>query len=505
METVRERLMHFIKCLKIPVSEFERKIEVSNAYVRNISKSMQPEILERISNVYPMLNIEWLIIGRGDMLVFNRRPKGYIPPYLLHYTRFKNLLGILRTMRLNFSSVNSGSKDLSERSFISAFPLDIDNIKEIEREIEHVRILSFCEGHEGLRGIDKPRMWAQYAENDVGVCIELNTIELIKKNNFINDCIFPVIYESFISQRKERSVRDELKYKHKDFEQESEYRIIYNGLEDGIDIKGCVTRIYTCMGVDGIKNNVNSISNVISEPNNKCYKEIMSRYFWNVHFRKSKPIFIQNNQRGASVAVELEEYKYSNKEYDKYVKSEEHHYPFIRTLEYVSSLDDLLSINEYEREVVEQEKDDVMAIKAVVGDLYRGKTVPLIPIDAVAGYGDDVDGVAYKDCDQYMVPEFEERGVEFLIRVSGSSMYPKYSSGDVLACKKIYDVLFFQWGKIYVIDSSQGQLVKRVFEDKENPDNIICVSDNGERYPPFKMPKSDIRSLSIVLGVVRLE
>ena len=132
--------------------------------------------------------------------------------------------------------------------------------------------------------------------------------------------------------------------------------------------------------------------------------------------------------------------------------------------------------------------------------------VPLIPIEAVAGFtGHDNDGIRYEDCEQYVVPEFKKGGVEFLIRVSGSSMYPKYSNGDILACRKITDILFFQWGKVYVIDSSQGQLVKRIYEDEKNPDNIILISDNKEKYPPHPMPKSDIRSLSIVLGVIRME
>ena len=74
-------------------------------------------------------------------------------------------------------------------------------------------------------------------------------------------------------------------------------------------------------------------------------------------------------------------------------------------------------------------------------------------------------------------------------------------SFDVLL---IDDIQFFQWGKIYVIDSSQGALVKRVFEDND-PERILLVSDNREKYPPFSIPKSDIRSVSIVLGVIRLE
>ena len=135
----------------------------------------------------------------------------------------------------------------------------------------------------------------------------------------------------------------------------------------------------------------------------------------------------------------------------------------------------------------------------------KQKTLPLIPFEAIAGYlSTDNEGVMVEDCERYVIPEFEQRGAEFIIRVSGSSMYPKYSNGDLLGCKKIKDILFFQWGKIYVLDTSQGTLVKRIYEH-ENDDFVKLVSDNKDVYPPFVIPKSDIRSLSIVVGVIRLE
>ncbi len=131
--------------------------------------------------------------------------------------------------------------------------------------------------------------------------------------------------------------------------------------------------------------------------------------------------------------------------------------------------------------------------------------LPLIPIAAVAGYnGWDEAGVTLADCPQYSVPDFIAVKAEFLIRVSGSSMYPKYSSGDILACRKIQEIRFIQCGKIYVIDSSQGMMVKRLFEIDDDKDNILCKSDNPN-YPPFVLPKDDICSLSIVVGAIRLE
>lgn len=49
-------------------AEFERQIGVSGGYISNISKSIQPDKLEKISKIYPDLNIEWLLIGKGAMI-----------------------------------------------------------------------------------------------------------------------------------------------------------------------------------------------------------------------------------------------------------------------------------------------------------------------------------------------------------------------------------------------------------------------------------------------------
>lgn len=137
---------------------------------------------------------------------------------------------------------------------------------------------------------------------------------------------------------------------------------------------------------------------------------------------------------------------------------------------------------------------------------YSHDYIPLLPMDAIAGYdGIDRPGVTVDEWNKYRVPEFISQGVEFAVRVSGSSMYPKYSNGDILACRKVHDILFFQWGKVYVIDCSQGLMVKRIFENLNNEECVVCHSDNIDHYPAFSIPKSDIRSLSIVLGVIRME
>ena len=133
------------------------------------------------------------------------------------------------------------------------------------------------------------------------------------------------------------------------------------------------------------------------------------------------------------------------------------------------------------------------------------KSIPLIPIDAVAGYGNGDFSVSQNDISKhYVVPDFIDVKADFIITAKGSSMLPKYSSGDKLACRIIRDYQFIQWGKVYVLDTDQGALVKRLYQGS-NDDTITCHSDNDGRYPRFEIPKTSIRSLAIVVGVIRLE
>ncbi|MEG1998684.1 MAG: S24 family peptidase [Bacteroidales bacterium] len=142
---------------------------------------------------------------------------------------------------------------------------------------------------------------------------------------------------------------------------------------------------------------------------------------------------------------------------------------------------------------------------ALLVPMAENAGIPLIPIDCIAGYnGDDVSDVTLAECIRYNIPDFEAAGAEYLIRVSGSSMSPLYNNGDMLACRKISAITFFQWGRVYVLDSLQGAMVKRVLPCDGDEDKIICKSDNPQ-YPPFSLYKTEIRSLSTVIGVIRLE
>lgn len=129
------------------------------------------------------------------------------------------------------------------------------------------------------------------------------------------------------------------------------------------------------------------------------------------------------------------------------------------------------------------------------------KPLPLIPFEAVAGPGQPI----YEDertGEYYYVSEFKE--CDFLIRVKGDSMAPHFVGGDLLACRKVVDAFFFQWGRCYVVYTrSQGVMVKRV-QPSEKEGYITCVSDNP-KYAPFDVPLEDVVSVALVNGSISLE
>lgn len=65
--TVKDRVKQFCKAEKSTVSAFEASIGVANGYVNAISKSIGLDKIKTILEKYPNLNIEWLLVGKGNM------------------------------------------------------------------------------------------------------------------------------------------------------------------------------------------------------------------------------------------------------------------------------------------------------------------------------------------------------------------------------------------------------------------------------------------------------
>ena len=84
------------------------------------------------------------------------------------------------------------------------------------------------------------------------------------------------------------------------------------------------------------------------------------------------------------------------------------------------------------------------------------------------------------------------------------SMYPRFKSGDVIACTILHDAKYIQWNRCHVIATrEQGILVKRIMPS-EQEGCFKIVSDNKD-FPPFDLPTEEITGLALVVGCVSLE
>lgn len=127
--------------------------------------------------------------------------------------------------------------------------------------------------------------------------------------------------------------------------------------------------------------------------------------------------------------------------------------------------------------------------------------IPVLPTDARAGtLADFAESVEAYNCERIISPI---RGADFAMQVTGDSMSPEYPSGSIILCKKINEKAFIEWGKVFVLDTANGAVIKSV-RKTENDNEVECVSLNPA-YQPFRIDTEYINGWYRVLMVLSLK
>ena len=90
MSKTIHRIIQFINHKNLSARQFDISIGSANGYTLRMQKnnaSVGSDVIERIVNTYPQLNLIWLITGKGDMLLTeqtksNVRSKTEIETYI---------------------------------------------------------------------------------------------------------------------------------------------------------------------------------------------------------------------------------------------------------------------------------------------------------------------------------------------------------------------------------------------------------------------------------------
>ena len=129
----------------------------------------------------------------------------------------------------------------------------------------------------------------------------------------------------------------------------------------------------------------------------------------------------------------------------------------------------------------------------------------LLPVAAIGGElsGFDCDGVMPRDCERVISPVAD---VDFAMPVIGDSMEPEYPSGARVMVKRVDPDDFIAWGNVYVLDTTNGPLIKEVQPSDKGDAFVLCLSHKPSgRYKPFDVPLSSVRAMYRVVACVSLK
>jgi len=127
--------------------------------------------------------------------------------------------------------------------------------------------------------------------------------------------------------------------------------------------------------------------------------------------------------------------------------------------------------------------------------------IPLLPVSAQGGsLNDFVVSIKESSCEKIISPI---KGADYAMSVSGESMAPEYPSGSQILIKRIDEKAFIDWGRVYVLDTCNGTVIKRLFPS-EAADKVLCKSINPE-FPPFEVSLSDVYAVYRVLMCMALK
>ena len=106
------------------------------------------------------------------------------------------------------------------------------------------------------------------------------------------------------------------------------------------------------------------------------------------------------------------------------------------------------------------------------------------------------DGTFLQNCERIVSPI---KGVDFAITIYGESMSPEYPSGSRVLIKKINPDIFIDWGRVYVLDTCNGVIIKEIRKCQKEG-FITCHSINTDpKYADFDVPLKEIYGMYRVL------
>lgn len=139
----------------------------------------------------------------------------------------------------------------------------------------------------------------------------------------------------------------------------------------------------------------------------------------------------------------------------------------------------------------------VMGVGAKRLSKNRQNGIPLVNINAVAGYIKNLKNEEYiSELEYFTLPGFEE-GSYRIFEVSGNSMKPSILPNDYLVCSEIEDLGQVLEGSICVLVEKERISVKRISFQDGNGEMLTLNSDNP-KFIPHSIHQKDLLEMWLV-------
>lgn len=124
---------------------------------------------------------------------------------------------------------------------------------------------------------------------------------------------------------------------------------------------------------------------------------------------------------------------------------------------------------------------------------------PRLPLEVAAGPMGVTIGTAIESNCEFLPIIPDMPAYDFTIPVRGDSMEPLLFDADILYCRAIDNASELREDGVYVLDSAEGAVVKRL---TLTADGVLCKSENP-KYAPYIIPAAEVLRIYIVVGMSR--
>jgi phage repressor protein C with HTH and peptisase S24 domain len=95
------------------------------------------------------------------------------------------------------------------------------------------------------------------------------------------------------------------------------------------------------------------------------------------------------------------------------------------------------------------------------------------------------------------------KGIFYIFKVRGDSMYPTLTNGDSVLAKQVLDFQLLRRNEVYVLVSKEGMIIKRLKSVSHTDKLLTYTSDNEEEYPATEtMPLNGVMGIFEVIEYI---